>query len=148
LSVESSGFVIYADSGFLTDLAKWVGQYRLANRDSMQIGPNNTKLYTYAQHHSASEAVVELNNVYDDDGNLVEHGLISDLKQSPYVVSEDGTEGSIIATSVLDPNFNPTHDRIKLATFEGVKLNSSNTGGTKYSEITSREDWLSKAVIL
>lgn len=148
LAVESSGFVIYGDNGFLTDLAKWVGQYRLANRDSMQIGPNNTKLYTYAQHHSASEAVVELNNVYDDDGNLVEQGLIHDLKQSPYVVSEDGTEGSIIATSVLNPDFNPTHDRIKLATFEGVKLNSSNTGGTKYSEITSREDWLSKAVIL
>lgn len=147
LSRDSSGFVIYGENGFLIDLAKWVGQYRLANRDAMQIGPNNTKLYTYAQHHSASEATIELNHVFDDNGNEIDHGLMHDLKQSPYIISENG-EGSIIAKNVLDPNFNPTHDRVKLATFEGIKLSSSNTGGTKYAEITSREDWLSKAAIL
>lgn len=147
-NVAASGFNMYGENGFLLDLAKWQGQFRLANRDAMQIGPNNTKLYTYAQHHSASEGVVELNHVFDDNGNQIEDGLVFDMKKSPYVISRDGSRGSVIAKTVSDNKFNPNHDRIKLATYEGIKLNTSHTGGTKYSEISAREDWLSKARLL
>ena len=147
-SINASGFNLYGESGFLLDLAKWQGQFRLVNRDAMQIGPNNTKLYTYAQHHQASEGVIELNNVFDDNGREIEEGLVFDMKKSPYIISKDGSRSSIIAKQVSSVDFNPKHDRIKLATYEGIKLNTSDNGGTKYSEITAREDWLSKARLL
>lgn len=145
---DPSGFILYGENGFLLELAKWSGRYRLANRDAMQIGPNNTKLYTFAQHHTASEKVIELNNVFDDNGNEIQNGLVADLIKSPYVLSQDRSRGSIVAKQVLNENFNSKHDRIKLATSEGIKLAVSKTGGTKYSETSPIEDWLSKAAIL
>lgn len=144
---SASGFEIYGNSGFLIDLAKMVGQYKLANKEAMQIGPNNTKLYTYAQHHQASFTVEQMNHLFDENGNRLQNTILTDMEQSPYVVSEDGT-GSIIAETLNNKDFNPEHNKIQLATFEGVRLNVSRSGGNKYSEISSREDWLSKASIL
>lgn len=143
----ASGFEIYGNSGFLIDLAKMVGQYKLANKEAMQIGPNNTKLYTYAQHHQASATVEEMNHLFDENGNRLENTILTDMIQSPYVMSPDG-KGSIIAETLADKDFNPEHNKIQLATFEGVRLNVSKSGGNKYAEISSREDWLSKARIL
>ena len=144
---KASGFEIYGNSGFLIDLAKMVGQYKLANKEAMQIGPNNTKLYTYAQHHQASATVEEMNHLFDENGNRIENTILTDMIQSPYIMSSDG-KGSIIAETLADKDFNPEHNKIQLATFEGVRLNVSKSGGNKYSEISSREDWLSKARIL
>ena len=145
---DTTGSTLYAKNGFLMDLAKWVGKYRLAAQESMTLGPENTKMYTYAQHHSASDTTDSLNDVFDNDGNMKTEGVAQDLRKSPYVLSEDGREGSIIIRNVLDKNFNPRHNRLVLSTSSGVKLNIAGNGGTKYSEITVVEDWLSKAAIL
>lgn len=145
--LSASGSFLYGQNGFLKDLAAWDGKYRLASQETMTLGPDNTKMYTYAQHHSASEDVDALNNVFDDDGNMLQEGLVWDLKQSPYIISDDN-KGSIIMREVLNVNFNPTHDRIVLSTCAGVKLNMRGNNGTKYSEISAAEDWLTKAAIL
>lgn len=143
-----SGSALYAGNGFFRDLASWIGKYKLSSQESMVLGPENTKMCTYAQHNSASDTVDELNNVFDKDGNLKREGLVQDLMKSPYVLSKDGKEGSVIIRAALDKAFNANHDRFLLCTSSGVKLNIAGNGGTKYSEITVVEDWLSKASIL
>ena len=53
-----------------------------------------------------------------------------------------------IVKTLLDPDFNPNHNKLSLATASGIKRVDSRDGGTKYVKMTAREDYLNKAEIL
>jgi len=147
-SLRTSGSDLYYSRGFVTDLGTWYGRYKSAYEEGSIIGPGGNKMYTFAEHHQASETLEDLNNTYDEKGNLRDNSTVADLMQSQYVLSADRRHGSIVMKTLLDPKFNPTHDKLTLSTSSGVKLGISNNLGQKYSEISSRDDILSKMAIL
>lgn len=147
---QRSGSYLYSMNGFVISMAYMLSDYKSASQEMMVLGPENTKMYTFAQNHSASDTTYELNNVYDNDGNIRPDNIMSDLQKAPYVVmnSEGRRLGSLIAKAVLDEKFNPNHNRITLHTSSGLKSQQSRDGGVKYADITEREDYISKATIL
>lgn len=146
--LRTSGSDLYYSRGFVTDLGMWYGRYKSAYEEGSIIGPGGNKMYTFAEHHQASETLEDLNNTYDEKGNIRKGSTVEDLIQSQYILSADRRHGSIVMKTLLDPNFNPTHDKLVLSTSSGVKLGVSNNLGKKYSEISSRDDVLSKMAIL
>lgn len=145
-----SGSYLYSMNGFVISMAYMFSDYKSSSQETMVLGPENTKMYTFAQNHSASDTTYELNNVYDDDGNMVSGNIMEDLQNVSYVTINRGGRrlGSVIAKAVLDSQFNPNHNRIVLHTSSGLKTQSSTEGGVKYADITEREDYINKAVIL
>lgn len=150
IKARRQGSYLYALNGFIISLAIGASKYDSFYKESMTIGPGNTKMYTFAENHSASDTTYELNNALDQDGNTKSGNIMDDLKNVSYVTMEnDGVRiGSIIAKFVLDPSSNPSHNKIVLHTHSGLKMTDSREGGVKYSEIKAREDYISKAQIL
>ena len=145
-----TGSYIYSLNGFVISMATAYSNYRSAAQEMMVLGPDNTRMYTFAQNHSASDTTYELNTCLDENGNVVEGNIMADLQNVSYITMHDGSRriGSLIAKSVLDKNFNKNRNRIQLHTSSGIKTQDSRNGGVKYSEITEREDYINKAVIL
>lgn len=145
-----TGSYMYSLNGFVISMATAYSNYRSAAQEMMVLGPDNTRMYTFAQNHSASDTTYELNTCLDENGNVVEGNIMADLQNVSYITIHDGSRriGSIIAKSVLDANFNKNRNRIQLHTSSGIKTQDSRNGGVKYSEITEREDYINKAVIL
>jgi hypothetical protein len=75
----NTGSYVYTKSGFLTLLAMWQGKFRTSTTELMTIGPENTKMYTFAQNHTASDTIYDLNNSYDENGNLVKGCTLEEL---------------------------------------------------------------------
>lgn len=144
------GAYMYSLNGFVISMAQAQSKYNTFYKEAMVVGPENTKMYTFAENHAASDFTDELNNALDEHGNLRKGNIIDELKNSPYVLIQNGESkiGSIIAKHVMDPNFNPSHDKLMLHTHAGLTLQDARDGGTKYSQITAIEDYLAKAEIL
>ena len=145
---SNSGAYLYANSGFIQLLASQYGKYRQRNVELMTLGAENTKQYTFAQNHTGSDITDDLNHSYDENGNLVKGSILDDMSKVAYVISADHSYGSVIAKQLLDPNFNPQHNKIEVLTSSGVKLQGDRQGGTKYIHSTAREDYLSKTQML
>ena len=145
-----SGSYLYSMNGFVISMAYMFSDYKASSQEMMVLGPENTKMYTFAQNHSASDTTYELNNVYDDDGNITPGNIMEDLQNVSYITIQQGERrlGSVIAKYVLDKTFNPNHNRITLHTSSGLKTQSSKEGGVKYANVTEREDYLNKVAIL
>ena len=149
---EDSGSFLYANNGFVKSIALWYGRYRASSQDMMVLGPENTKMYMFAQNHTISDMVYDLNQAQvDQNGNVSGSETLNDLKDVEFVsfIDRDSQrKGSVIVKQLMDPTFNPKHDRLKLSTSSGIKRVGSRDGGTKYAKMTAREDWLNKAEIL
>ena len=149
---EDSGSFLYANNGFVKSMALWYGRYRAASQDMMVLGPENTKMYMFAQNHTISDMVYDLNQAQvDENGNVSGSETLSDLKDVEfvsYIDKDQSRRGSVIVKSLMDPTFNPKHDKLKLSTSSGIKRVGSRDGGTKYAKMTAREDWINKAEIL
>ena len=91
-----------------------------------------------------SDMADDLNNSYDESGNLIKGSVLDDMSKVEYVISPDHSEGSVIAKQLLNPTFNPQHNKIELHTSSGVKISNKREGGTKYIQSNAREDYLSK----
>lgn len=150
IKAKRLGSYMYSMNGFVISMAQATSKYNSFYKENMVLGPENTKMYTFTENHSASDFTDELNDVLDVNGTPKEGNIITELINSPYVLIQDGTNkiGSIIAKSCLDPDFNPRHDKFMLHTHAGLTLSDSRTGGVKYSQITAIEDYISKAEIL
>ena len=150
IKATRTGSYMYSLNGFVIAMATGYSKYRSFYQESRVLGPDNTMMYTFAENHTASDTTYELNNVLDEYGNVRSGNIMEDLKRSVYVMIERDNEriGSLIAKNVLDPRFNPSRNKIVLHTHSGLRLLDSRDGGTKYSEITAIEDYISKAQIL
>jgi len=118
------GAYMYSLNGFVISMAQAQSKYNTFYKEAMVVGPENTKMYTFAENHAASDFTDELNNALDEQGNLRKGNIIDELKNSPYVLIQNGESkiGSIIAKHVMDPNFNPSHDKLMLHTHAGLTL--------------------------
>lgn len=141
-----SGAYMYSTNGFIRLLASQYGAYRQRNVELMTLGAENTKQYTFAQNHTYSDIVDNLNDTFDKNGNMKEGSIIKDLSQVSYVIHNG--KGSIIVKSLTDPEFNPKHNKVVVYTASGVKLQNKREGGTKYIESTTSEDYISKMTML
>ena len=141
-----SGAYMYSTNGFIRLLASQYGAYRQRNVELMTLGAENTKQYTFAQNHTYSDIVDNLNNTFDKNGNMKEDSIIKDLSQVSYVMHNG--KGSIIVKSLTDPEFNPKHNKVVVYTASGVKLQNKREGGTKYIQSTTSEDYISKMTML
>ena len=144
----TSGAYLYSTNGFIQLLASQYGKYRQRNVELMTLGAENTKQYTFAQNHTMSDMTDDLNNSYDESGNLIKGSVLDDMSKVEYVISPDHSEGSVIAKQLLNPTFNPQHNKIELHTSSGVKISNKREGGTKYIQSNAREDYLSKTQML
>lgn len=143
-----TGSYLYSKNGFVISLAKALSDYKQLSSETMVVGPQNTKMYTFAQNHTASDVTDDINNTYDESGNIRKGSTMDDMKDVEYIVSTDEDEstiGSVIAKEVLK---GPQHNRLNLHTYSGIRDTTNNDGGTKYSEITAREDALAKMNLL
>ena len=141
-----SGAYMYSTNGFIRLLASQYGAYRQRNVELMTLGAENTKQYTFAQNHTYSDIVDNLNNTFDKNGNMKKDSMIKDLSQVSYVIHNG--KGSIIVKSLTDPEFNPKHNKVVVYTASGVKLQNKREGGTKYIQSTTSEDYISKMTML
>lgn len=141
-----SGAYMYSTNGFIRLLASQYGAYRQRNVELMTLGAENTKQYTFAQNHTYSDIVDNLNNTFDKNGNMKEDSIIKDLSEVSYVMHNG--KGSIIVKSLTDPEFNPKHNKVVVYTASGVKLQNKREGGTKYISSTTSEDYISKMTML
>ena len=147
----NTGSYSYTKSGFLTLLAMWQGKFRTSTTELMTIGPENTKMYTFAQNHTASDTVFDLNNSYDENGNLVKGSTLEELSQVDYVLSRDeqgNRIGSIIGKTLINKDWNPNHNKLQLRTSAGTKSSTYTDEGSKYSKTTLREDFMTKSQML
>ena len=142
-----SGMYIYADNAFIKEMATAYGRYRLATNEFMTLGPENTKMYTMAQNHSASEFTDDFNlAVVDNDGRITGSKMLPDMMKFVYNYLRVGDKhiGSIIIKHFL----NKSRSNLQLETYIGAKRDDVHDGGTKYTKIAKREDYLSKATII
>jgi len=149
---NASGSNLYSENGFIKYMSLWYGRYRAAAQEMMTIGPENTKMYMFAQNHTMSDITYDLQQAeVDKEGNVSGSETLSDLKDVQYVsyIDKNGRRrGSVIVKTLMDPTFNPNHNKLSLANSSGIKRVDSRDGGTKYVKMTAREDYLSKAEIL
>lgn len=147
----NTGSYVYTKSGFLTLLAMWQGKFRTSTTELMTIGPENTKMYTFAQNHTASDTIYDLNNSYDENGNLVKGCTLEELSQVDYVMARDqqgNRIGSVIGKTLMNKDWNPNHNKLQLRTSAGTKSSTYSDEGSKYSKTTSREDYMAKVQML
>lgn len=144
----TSGAYLYSTNGFIKLLAAQYGKYRQRNVELMTLGAENTKQYTFAQNHTMSDVTDNLNNSYDENGNIVKGSILDDMSKVEYVIDPTHSRGSVMAKQLLDPNFNPQHNKIEVRTSSGVKISGRREGGTKYIQSNAREDYLSKVEML
>lgn len=147
----NTGSYVYTKSGFLTLLAMWQGKFRTSTTELMTIGPENTKMYTFAQNHTASDTIYDLNNSYDENGNLVKGCTLEELSQVDYVLARDqqgNRIGSVIGKTLINKDWNPNHNKLQLRTSAGTKSSTYSDEGSKYSKTTSREDYMAKVQML
>lgn len=144
----ATGMYLYADNAFIKEMGTAYGRYRLATNEFMTLGPENTKMYTMAQNHSASEFTDDFNlSVIDNDGRITGSKMLPDMMKFVYnyMYTKAGKHiGSIIIKHYLNKN----RSNLQLQTFIGAKRDDVHDGGTKYTKIAKREDYLSKATIL
>lgn len=142
-----SGAYLYARNSFVSRLAAETGIYRSMSQELMTIGPNNTKMYMYAQNNTVSDITDDLNDSLNDDGSVKNGSVLNDLQNVEYVVfrdSEGQLHGSVIAKQLLDPSFNPNHNKLVVETEGGSKTQVGDRSSVKFSEMQKREDYLSR----
>lgn len=147
-SSPAAGLYLYADNAFVKELGTAYGRYRLATNEFMTLGPENTKMYTMAQNHSASEFTDDFNNaVVDDNGNITGSQMLPDMMKFVYNYIRTKS-GKNIGSIIIKHYLNKRRDNLSLETFIGAKRDDVHDGGTKYTKIAKREDYLSKCTII
>ena len=139
----NSGMYLYANNSFVKELAVFYGEYRLDTDEFMQVGPENTQMFTQADDHTASYITNDINN-----GTINEHGVVvgsTILKDMMgWIYNYMDGKGSRIIKHLISEN----RSNLKLGTFLGINNLDRHDGGTKYSKISTREDFLSKLTLL
>lgn len=139
----NSGLYLYANNSFVKELAIYYGEYRLDTDEFMQVGPENSQMFTEADDHTASFITTNINNGrINEHGAVVGSSVLKDMKDYVYNFFEG--KGSRIIKYLLNPN----RSNLKLGTFIGINNLNRHDGGTKYSKISTREDLLSKLTLL
>lgn len=147
-SMPAAGMYLYADNAFVKELGTAYGRYRLATNEFMTLGPENTKMYTMAQNHSASEFTDDFNNaVVDDNGNVTGSQMLPDMMKFVYNYMKTKS-GKHIGSIIIKHYLNKHRNNLSLETFIGAKRDDVHDGGTKYTKIAKREDYLSKCTII
>lgn len=142
-----SGAYLYVRNSFVSRLAAETGIYRSMSQELMTIGPNNTKMYMYAQNNTVSDITDDLNNSLNDDGSVKNGSILNDLQNVEYVVFRDNNgqlHGSVIAKQLLNSAFNPNHNKLVVETEGGSKTQVGDRSSVKFSEMQKREDYLSR----
>jgi len=143
-----SGMYIYSENAFVKELAEAYGRYRLATNEFMTLGPENTKMYTMAQNHSGSDFTDDMNRaVVNKDGTVTGSEYLNDMMKFVYNymrLPSGQNIGSVIIKHLLKPN----RMALELGTFIGVRRDDIHDGGTKYTKISKRDDYLAKCTIL
>lgn len=144
-----SGMFLFAENAFIKELASAYGSYMLTTSEFQTLGPEGVKMYTMAQNHTASDFTDDFNKaVVDKDGNVHGSPILDDMKKYCYnfFITKAGKQiGSIIIKHLHKPG----HRLLSLDTFIGVKkVDDSKDGGTKYTKISKRDDYLAKVRIL
>lgn len=143
-----SGMYIYSENAFVKELAEAYGRYRLATNEFMTLGPENTKMYTMAQNHSGSDFTDDMNRaVVNNDGTVTGSEYLNDMMKFVYNymrLPSGQNIGSVIIKHLLKPN----RMALELGTFIGVRRDDIHDGGTKYTKISKRDDYLAKCTIL
>jgi hypothetical protein len=144
----ATGMYLYADNAFIKEMGTAYGRYRLATNEFMTLGPENTKMYTMAQNHSASEFTDDFNlSVVDNDGRITGSKMLPDMMKFVYNYMYTKA-GKHIGSIIIKHYLNKKRSNLQLQTFIGAKRDDVHDGGTKYTKIAKREDYLSKATIL
>ena len=144
-SRKNSGMYLYGNNSFIKSLAVAYGQYRMDTDEFMQVGPENTQIFTQAEDHSASYITSELNRAQVNDHDIVVgSNILKDLKSWAYVYSQEDNIGSKIVKYLLNPN----RSDLVIGTFLGINNKNRRDGGVKYAKISTREDFLSKLALL
>lgn len=155
----NSGSYLYSTNTFIKNLSKWYGRYKAAALETMTIGPNNTQMFTFAENHTASDIVDDLKHASVDatgkiSGSQVlqdlvyqEEGSTEPVYYNSFIDNTHARIGSVIVKTLMNPEFTQ-HQQIRLSTHSGMKSDQRRDGGRKYTEITAKEDWLTKADIL
>lgn len=147
-STPAAGLYLYADNAFIKELGTAYGRYRLATNEFMTLGPENTKMYTMAQNHSASEFTDDFNNsVVDDNGNITGSKMLPDMMKFVYNYINTKS-GKHIGSIIIKHYLNKHRNNLSLETFIGAKRDDVHDGGTKYTKIAKREDYISKCTII
>lgn len=151
---KASGINLYQDNAFIKWLSQGVSRYNKLTKQLMTNGPGNTKQYTMAQSHTASDITQDINNTtVGEDGN-VSNGVVKDMLKYSYnfgkriVKSAQGIFEVKIGSLILKHVLTPGRSVIKLKTSSGVRVSNDFSGGVAYNEITEREDYLAKMAIL
>ena len=146
--IPASGMYIFSENAFVKELGTAYGSYSLATNEFMTLGPENTKMYTMAQNHTASEFTEDFNRaVVDKDGNVKGSKILDDMKKFCYnfFITKNGTQ---IGSQVIKHLHQFAHRPLSLETLIGVKKDDYHDGGTKYAKVSKRDDFLAKVRIL
>lgn len=154
-SVMPSGAYMYIQNGFVQWLASAVHEYSKMKSKLMVNGPDGG-LYTIAQSHTVSDITDDINETeMDKAGKIIKGRIIKDLAKYAYntivqtiqtaVGPIDNRIGSVIIKAALTPK---SKINLVLHTHAGARMQDESTGGTKYNELSERDDWMSKAAFL
>ena len=153
--VHATGINMYSDNAFVKWLAQGVSRYNKQQKQLMTNGPGNTKQYTMAQAHTASDFTDDLNKAeVTDDGKVVGSRILKDLIKYTYnlsqriVRSSAGDYAQTIGSIIIKHLMTAGHSKLRLKINSGVRVQDDYSGGVSYKEITEREDYLGKATIL
>lgn len=156
--LAANGLNMFTDSSVIKELASAKLRYRKLMREASTMGPGNKKRFTMAQRNTASDITDDLSNgevVVDDEGNVSAIGsnILNDMVKYIYTcfaeVDKHGMKkiyGSLIAKQMFANGKNKPI--LKLAQHGGSRTEQSRQGGKAYTEMSDREDLISKISIL
>jgi hypothetical protein len=119
----------YVNSGFVKELANWIGKYNRSKQTSSRLGFDSKRYYQVSQNFAISQISDMINNHDENDD------LFKALYNSKYTINIDQNGlpiGSILGKAI----FNNRDFKIKLLTDIGSKTDRRGDQGNTYTNRT------------
>ena len=131
----------YVNSGFVKELANWIGKYNRSKQTSSRLGFDSKRYYQVSQNFAISQISDMINNHDENDD------LFKALYNSKYTINI-GQNGLPIGSILGKAIFNNRDFKIKLLTDIGSKTDRRGDQGNTYTNRTEQDDFITKYTAL
>lgn len=137
---------IFNKNGFVKELAKWKYEYQHVNDQLSVLVTNNNKFYVMSENNLITDRLDELETDKEFLDELANDKYVTCQVNSTESAFENSgkTVGSLIVKHLREDG----HRKLSFHTLAGFKTDQHGDAGIDYSQISDREDYLSKIAIL